>query len=167
MGLFGGLFGGSGDHQASTSTTTSTTLTNTGSGLAASGVTGNVNFTSNDPATAVAALEANAFTVDRSLGTVDKAVKGNNDLATNTISTALKTVADTVTQANGILERSGSMYTNALLDNRGVAPVTLQQQQQAASSDLIKVGLFGALVLAAIVLLSRNDVAKTVLKSSK
>lgn len=173
MGLLGNLFG-SGDSK-SESKTESTTQTNTGSGLAASGITGNVTYVSNDPAAAVASLNATAYTVkrsldtvDRSLDTADKAVKGSNDIATNTISGALKAVGDTVTSANGVLEKTQQLYYEKLADNAGVAPQTLQQQQQAASADITKtVALVGALLLS-LLFLSRNDVAKTVItKASK
>lgn len=153
MGLFSDIFGSS--STASTSTNQSTTLTNSGSGLAATGVTGNIVY--NDPSAAVAALDANAYTVNRSLNTVDKAVQGNTDISQNALSGALKVVGDTVQSANALLSNTQQLYYNKIADNAGVAPQTLQQQQQAASSDLLKLAVFGALALGAIILLSKSS----------
>lgn len=168
MSFFSDMFGSSSTR--SDSKTESTTLTNTGSGLAASGNSGSIVF--NDPHAAIAALDANAYTVNRSmdtveagLGTVDKAVKANSDLSQNALSGALKAVGDTVTSASGLLSKTQQLYYEKIADNAGVAPQTLQQQQQAASADITKtIALAGAFIVG-LLLLSRNDVTKTALQS--
>lgn len=161
MGFFSDVFGSSSTQ--SDSKTTSTTLTNTGNGLAASGNTGSIVF--NDPHAAIAALDANAYTVSRSMDTVDTAVKANSDLSQNALSGALKAVGDTVTSANGVLEKTQQLYYEKIADNAGVAPQTLQQQQQAASADITKTVILAGAFIVGLLFFSRNDVTKTALQS--
>lgn len=144
----------------STSFNTSQTLTNTGSGLAVSGSSGGT-IVYNDPKAALQALEANSFVTDRSLTTVDKAVQGNTDIATNALSGALKAVGDTVLSANGVLEKTQQLYYEKIADNAGVAPQTLQQQQQSASADTTKTVILGAVFVVGLFFLT------PLLKSSK
>ena len=196
MSFFGSLFGG-GDKQTTASTTSSNTQTNTGSGLAASGVAGSVSYVSNDPGTALAALEANAYGVARSMDSVDRA---NNyaawtsgkaldtsagatgkaldtvskatgsaldfsatsqgsalDTVNATVSGAFGAIKDTISQSTGLISKANEQFVSKLADNAGVAPQTLQQQQQAASADLLKLALFGAVAVGAILLISRNS----------
>lgn len=152
-----GLFGGGNSSSQTVSSTTSTT--STGTGLTAGGIGGagktNVSFVQNDPATALAALQTGAYVTERSLGTVDSTVGKAFDSNTRTLSDSLKAVSDTVKSATGILGQTQELYYSKLADNAGVAPQTLQQQQQGASSDIMKLALFGVLALGAVFILTK------------